>query len=81
MLITNTVGRSLRVCVLVLVLVFVSSSVGFATSSSPALPELFRPDQLLWQIELGLHQYTVPQIDRERIYLGINDRYLEHPMY
>ncbi len=53
---------------------------GYAASSNSALPEYFQSDQLLWQIELGLHQYTVPQIDRERMFLGINDRYLQHPI-
>jgi len=78
MQISNASDKRVRWCVMVVL--FVSASVGQAASSSSALPELFQPDQLLWQIELGLHQYTVPQIDRERIYLGINDRYLEHPV-
>ncbi|MHC4518911.1 MAG: PQQ-binding-like beta-propeller repeat protein, partial [Planctomycetota bacterium] len=54
-------------------------SVGWAGSGSSALPEIFEPEQLLWEIELGNHQYTVPQIDRGRMFLGINDRNLEHP--
>jgi outer membrane protein assembly factor BamB len=56
-----------------------AGGISLAASGNSALPEFFRPDQLLWEIELGLHQYTVPQIDRGRIFLGINDRYLDHP--
>ena len=50
-----------------------------APPSRSALPDAFEPEQLLWEIELGLHQYTVPQIDRGRMFLGINDRNLKHP--
>jgi outer membrane protein assembly factor BamB len=61
------------------VFVLLMGTVGGAASSPSALPELFQPEQLLWEIKLGIHQYTVPQIDRGRMFLGIDDRYLDHP--
>jgi len=67
-----------RAMIALLVLTIVSSTVSAASKRS-ALPDAFDPTQLLWEIELGLHQYTVPQIDRGRMFLGINDRNLEHP--
>lgn len=65
---------------IVLVCVTLAGSLSPAASTPSRLPEIFRPEQLLWEIELGVHQYTVPQIDRGRIYLGINDRNLKHPV-
>ncbi len=35
----------------------------------------------LWELRLGTHQYSIPTIDRGRIYLGINDAGIEHPGY
>jgi outer membrane protein assembly factor BamB len=58
---------------------FVACSACGANARRSALPEIFAPEQLLWEIELGTHQYTVPQIDQGQIFLGINDRNLEHP--
>jgi outer membrane protein assembly factor BamB len=43
------------------------------------LPDAFQPDQLLWELELGSHHYSVPRYDRGRLYLGVNDLQLEHP--
>jgi len=43
------------------------------------LPEPFTPDQLLWELELGNHQYTVPRIDGGQIFMGINDFEIDHP--
>jgi outer membrane protein assembly factor BamB len=45
-----------------------------------ALPDAFSPDQLVWEIELGSHQYTVPRVDRGRLFMGINDLTLDHPV-
>ncbi len=67
-----------RAMIALLILTIVSSAVPAAPKRS-ALPDAFDPEQLLWEIELGLHQYTVPQIDRGRMFLGINDRNLKHP--
>lgn len=63
-----------------LVLLVMATLPAPAAPGRSALPEVFGPEQLLWEIELGIHQYTVPQIDRGRMYLGINDRNIEHPV-
>ncbi len=51
-----------------------------AVGASPALPDAFRSDDLLWEIQLGTHQYTIPRIDGDRIFVGVNDRGLKHPV-
>ena len=51
---------------------------GVATNES-ALPDAFEAEDLLWEIRLGTHQYTVPRIDGGRIFIGINDMELKHP--
>jgi len=43
-----------------------------------ALPEPFSADQLLWELQLGSHQYTVPRIDRGQIIIGVNDQRIDH---
>lgn len=63
----------------VLLVAAMIGSLSPVASGRSVLPEVFAPEQLLWEIELGLHQYTTPQIDRGRMFLGINDRNLEHP--
>jgi outer membrane protein assembly factor BamB len=50
-----------------------------AAPGQSRLPDALSEDQLLWEIELGSHQYTVPRIDRGRIFIGVNDLALEHP--
>ncbi|MDP6635676.1 MAG: PQQ-binding-like beta-propeller repeat protein [Phycisphaerae bacterium] len=47
--------------------------------ADPALPEIFNADNLLWEVQLGTHQYTVPKVDGGRIFLGVNDSGLQHP--
>ncbi|MHC4640080.1 MAG: PQQ-like beta-propeller repeat protein [Planctomycetota bacterium] len=44
------------------------------------MPEAFRAEDLLWEARLGNHQYTIPRIDRGRVFIGINDRGLKHPV-
>jgi len=44
-----------------------------------SLPGLFSADQLLWELELGNHQYTVPRIDGGQILIGVNDHKIDHP--
>ena len=63
----------------VLAVTFATSAYGEAPRWS-ALPDVFRAEQLLWEIELGSHHYTVPRIDGERIYIGVNDTRLDHPV-
>jgi len=43
------------------------------------MPDAFSADQLLWEMELGTHQYTVPLVDRGQIFIGVNDSKLDHP--
>ena len=50
-----------------------------AEPGRPALPEPFSAEQLLWELELGNHQYTVPRIDRGQIFIGANDQNIDHP--
>ncbi len=56
-----------------------NSSYGEAPRSS-ALPDALQAEQLLWEIELGSHHYTVPRVDGERLYIGVNDTRLDHPV-
>lgn len=51
-----------------------------APASVGSLPDCFDQAQLLWSQKLGTHQYTIPLADRGRLYLGINDVALEHPV-
>jgi outer membrane protein assembly factor BamB len=50
-----------------------------AAAESSALADAFRSEDLLWEIKLGTHQYTIPRIDNEHIFIGVNDRGLKHP--
>ena len=59
--------------------VAMACSVRAADSDESALPDAFRGEDLLWEIRLGTHQYTVPRIDRGRVFIGINDLLLDHP--
>ncbi len=51
-----------------------------AEPARSALPDAFSPDQLLWEREFGDHQYTVPVVDQGRLFVGINDSALQHPL-
>ena len=44
----------------------------------PADPANAKP---VWELKLGTHQYSIPTIDRGRIYLGINDTGIDRPGY
>lgn len=50
-----------------------------AESGRSSLPDVFPANCLLWELELGSHQYTVPRVDGGRIFLGVNDMELDHP--
>jgi outer membrane protein assembly factor BamB len=56
----------------------VTASDGAAPGQS-ALPEPFTADQLLWELELGSHQYTVPRVEGGQVFLGVNDLEIDHP--
>ena len=62
-----------------LLCVILLGSLSAAATESSALPDAFRSEDLLWEIQLGTHQYTIPRIDDGRIFIGINDRGLKHP--
>jgi outer membrane protein assembly factor BamB len=63
-----------------LLLVVLVAAIPTAAAETSALPDAFRPEDLLWEIQLGTHQYTIPRIDDGRIFIGINDRGLKHPV-
>lgn len=50
-----------------------------AQSGASRLPTVFSADQLAWDLELGLHQYTVPRVDEGMLFIGVDDSGLEHP--
>jgi outer membrane protein assembly factor BamB len=68
---------ALSICSLSALLLYCGSNLALGRS---ALPDAFSPDQLLWEIELGSHQYTVPRVDRGYLFIGINDLTLDHPV-
>ena len=72
--------RSGKYFCLGLVFVILIGSLPTAAVESTALPDAFRSEDLLWEIQLGTHQYTIPRIDGDRIFIGINDRGLKHPV-
>ncbi len=49
------------------------------SDSSSALPEAFRSEDLLWEITLGTHQYSLPRVDSGQVFIGTNDLMLKHP--
>jgi outer membrane protein assembly factor BamB len=69
-----------RVSSLVFVFILILSLQSQSEAANSALPEVFRADDLLWEVRLGTHQYTIPRIDGGQIFLGINDRNLNHPV-
>lgn len=52
-------------------------------SVSPAtgLPSACTPSNLLWEVRLGTHQYSIPTIDNGKIFLGINDQGVQRDGY
>ncbi|HYW79266.1 MAG TPA: hypothetical protein VE890_06790, partial [Thermoguttaceae bacterium] len=75
---TSLAAKRLIPCGLV-VMLLVPTFVCGAEPERSALPEPFSPDRLLWELELGSHQYTVPRIDDGQIFMGINDLAIDHP--
>ncbi len=65
---------------LVLLLAVLGSSAYASVSESTALPTAFEQEDLLWEVKLGVHQYSIPRIDGGRVFIGINDRNLKHPV-
>lgn len=57
---------------------------GGSTSPNMAAAVKHLPDdpartEPLWELKLGSHQYSIPTLDRGRIYLGLNDAGLDRP--
>jgi outer membrane protein assembly factor BamB len=54
---------------------------GIAAGQVPnrPLPEPFEASDVIWEIELGSHQYSIPRIDNGVIFLGIDDKKINHP--
>ena len=50
-----------------------------SAGADSALPEIFNADNLLWEVQLGTRQYTVPKVDGGQVFLGVNDSGLKHP--
>ena len=71
--------RPLRSACLTLFSVTLLWSAASAVSAQSALPDAFDSERLLWELEFGSHQYTVPRVDRGYLYVGVNDLRLEHP--
>ena len=67
----------LNQCMLLLLVILAGSLCG-ATANNSALPGAFDREDLLWEIRLGTHQYTIPRIDNGQIFISINDRNLKH---
>lgn len=61
-------------------LIILVNSLYGAVPKDSALPDAFRSEDLLWEVRLGTHQYTIPRIDGGRIFIGIDDMYLKHPV-
>jgi len=74
----RSIGRRFFVSTL-LVVNIVIPAFGQPPDSS-ALPDVFQAEQLLWELELGSHHYTVPRVDGRFLYIGVNDTRLDHPV-
>ncbi len=54
---------------------------GHAQVPDPAgLPSLFEPANLQWALATGSHQYTIPVVDGDYLYIGTDDKELNHPV-
>ncbi|MCP4262031.1 MAG: PQQ-binding-like beta-propeller repeat protein [Planctomycetes bacterium] len=70
------------ICLVLISVFFLLNLIGtlcYASNQQSALPDIFRSEDLLWEIKLGTHQYTIPKIDKGQMYIGTNDMALKHP--
>ncbi|MCK5174609.1 MAG: PQQ-like beta-propeller repeat protein [Planctomycetes bacterium] len=72
-------GGYLLLSLVLLHVVFAGLLCASGTDDS-ALPDAFRLEDLLWQIEPGTGQYTIPRADRGLLFIGVNDMKLTHPV-
>ena len=75
---TCTNSNKTRLLIFVIVL-FANALPLTAETTFSALPDAFDAADLLWQIKLGSHQYTIPIIDNNQLFIGIDDYNLDHP--
>lgn len=52
-----------------------------SVSSARNLPSELTASNLLWEVRLGTHQYSIPTIDQGKVYLGINDQGVQRDGY
>jgi outer membrane protein assembly factor BamB len=52
-----------------------------SVSSVTGLPATCTSTNLVWEVRLGTHQYSIPTIDRGKIFLGINDQGVQREGY
>jgi len=57
---------------------FSSPNMAAEVKNLPADPGQAAP---LWELKVGTHQYSIPTIDRGRIYIGANDAAVDRPGY
>ena len=69
----------MRPGILLLTGICLLSGIASGRAASSALPDVFNNNDLLWEISLGSHQYTVPIVDNGQLFIGIDDRSIEHP--
>ena len=50
-----------------------------ALGEPSSLPVELEKSNLLWEIKLGTHQYTIPTLENGQLFIGIDDRNLIHP--
>lgn len=60
-----------------ILLISLSASSYSAVNEESALPDAFSRDNLLWELKLASHQYTIPLLDAGQLFIGINDHYLD----
>ena len=49
------------------------------SSRARDLPAELEGREPIWELRLGTHQYTIPTIDRGRLYIGIDDAAIDRP--
>ncbi|MHB0959550.1 MAG: PQQ-binding-like beta-propeller repeat protein [Pirellulaceae bacterium] len=73
-------GRIFQVVATALIVgTWVSGALPAAPPRSSLAPGIFDAEQVLWEVELGDHQYTVPRVEGDQIFIGVNDTNLDHP--
>ncbi|MFC1761861.1 PQQ-binding-like beta-propeller repeat protein [Planctomycetota bacterium] len=61
------------------VLMIVLLCSGGVWAASSAVPDAFAEMDLVWERRLGIHQYTVPVLQNGYLFVGVDDKALQHP--